>query len=176
MDNELFKQKLSEVAEWKQPKLSVTDIKESQSKGRRRGRPSNEEQYQQEHEEVFLDLFEGINPTQQPELVRVLIQPIDCPDCGQHCPTGRRKEIKLYKNLPRHVDHWRTRCVECKRYQHPDTKEFTIQPGPACQVFLNWAKAQYSARIKKARQDATQDTHKEDTGVIRKYPDTQHPL
>ena len=66
--------------------------------------------------------------------------------------------------------------MECKRYQHPDTKQFTIQPGPACQVFLNWAKAQYSARMKKARQDATEDAVIEDTGVIRKYPDTEDPL
>ena len=171
MDKELFKQRLSEVAEWQQPKLTASDIKQAGQKSRGRGRPSKESLYQQEHEEVFLDLFEGINPTQQPELVRVLVQAVDCPDCGQHCPNGRRKEIKLYKNLPRHIDHWRTRCVECKLYQHPDTKEFSIQPGPACQVFLNWAKAQYSARMKKAKQEV-----KEDSGVIRKYPDTMNPL
>ena len=174
MDEKLFREKLSQVAEWQQPKLSASDIKESQRKGRGPGRPSQEERYQEEHEEVWLDLFEGVNPTQQPELVRVMITPVDCPDCGQHCPTGRRKELKLYRNLPKHVDHWRHRCVECKRYQHPDTGEFSIEPGPASQVFLNWAKAQYSAKRRQARQELKEP--KEDTGVIRKYPDTLDPL
>jgi hypothetical protein len=63
MDKELFKQKLSEVADWHIPKLNETDIKESKRKGRGRGRPSVEDLYQQEHQEVFLDLFNGINPT-----------------------------------------------------------------------------------------------------------------
>lgn len=170
MDKELFKQRLSEVAEWQLPKLSPSDIKEAGQRNRGRGRPSKESLYQQEHEEVFLDLFEGVNPTMPPELVKVRDQPTTCKDCGQICTQPPRREIKLYRNLPKHVDHWRTRCVECKRYQHPDTKEFSIQPGPACQVFLNWAKAQYSARTKKIKQEI-----KEDTGVIRKYPDTMDP-
>jgi len=143
--------KLSEVAEFRMPKLTPSDIKISKQKARGKGRPTKEYLYQEEHEQVFLDLFEGINPTHTPELVKVKIQAIDCEDCGAHCPNGRQMELKFYSKAPNHVPHWRQRCKTCNKYKDPNTGEFTLPQGPACQVFLNWAKAEYSARNKQAK-------------------------
>jgi len=146
--------KLSEVAEFRMPKLSPSEIKISKQKARGKGRPTKEYLYQEEHEQVFLDLFEGINPTHTPELVKVKIQAIDCEDCGAHCPNGRRTEIKFYKAVPNHVAHRRDRCLTCNKYKDPNTGEYTLSQGPACQVYLNWAKGQYTARNKLAKKQS----------------------
>ncbi len=145
--------KLSEVAEFRMPKLSASEIKISKQKARGKGRPTKEEQYQEEHEEVFLDLFQGINPTHAPELVKLHIKPIDCEDCGAHCENGRQMEIKFYKAVPNHIAHRRDRCLTCNKYKDPNTGEFTLPQGPACQVYLNWAKSQFSLRNKQAKKD-----------------------
>lgn len=150
MDKELFKQKLSEVAEWSLPKLSVSDIKEAGQRSRGRGRPTKESLYQDAHEVEFLDLFEGHNPTMAPELVKVKPQPANCQDCGQECTEAPRREIKKYAQ-PHHKTHWRERCLACKRYRHPETGLFDVPAGPACQIFLNWAKRQYSLEKKQAK-------------------------
>lgn len=150
MDKELFKQKLSEVAEWSLPKLSPSDIKEAGQRSRGRGRPTKESLYQEAHEVEFLDLFEGVNPTMPPELVKVRDQPTDCGDCGKACSQPPRREIKFYSH-PNHKPHWRERCLACRRYRHPDSGLFEIEPGPACQIFLNWAKHQYSLEKKQAK-------------------------
>jgi hypothetical protein len=164
------------VAEWRQPKISISDVKRGEQKARGRGRPSSEELYQQEHEEVYAELFKGINPTHPPELVKMLIKPVDCEDCGRHCENGRQMEIKFYSATARHIAHRRTRCLVCNKYKDPNTGEFTLPQGPACQTFLNWAKGQYSLRNKKPPHEVKPQASKEDSGVIRKYPDTMDPL
>lgn len=147
MTKDEIKQKLAEVGEWRMPKVAITDLKEGQR--RARGRPRAEDRYQEEHEEVFLDMFNGINPTHQPELVKVNIQPVDCEDCGRHCETGRQMEIKFYYAQPRHIAHRRTRCLVCNKYKDPYTGLFTLPQGPASQVFLNWAAGEHTARKNK---------------------------
>jgi hypothetical protein len=175
--DELF-QKLSEVAEFRMPKLTASDIKISKQKARGKGRPSKEELYQDEHEEVFLDMFQGINPTMNPELVKVNVQPVDCEDCGRHCENGRQQEIKFYKKTVGHIAHRRTRCLTCNKYRDPNTGEYTLPQGPACQVYLNWAKAEFNARNKLAKAQGKPETKieiREPECVIRKYPDTLLP-
>ncbi len=152
MTKDELMQKLLEVAEFRMPKLNASDIKQSKQRAKGRGRPSTEDQYQDEHEQVFLDLFQGINPTHAPELVKVHIKPIDCEDCGRHCETGRKMEIKFYQEVPNHVAHRRTRCLECNRYRDPYTGEYTLPQGRAFQVYLNWAKAEFTARKKSTEQ------------------------
>jgi len=148
---ELF-QKLNEVAEWRMPKLSPSEIKISKQKTRGKGRPSLEEKYQEEHEEVFLDLFEGINPTMTPELVKLHIKPQDCEDCGIHLTESRQMNIKFYKETPTgHIAHWRRHCKNCNKYQDPYTKEYTLPQGPACQQYLNWAKSEFLLRNRLAK-------------------------
>lgn len=152
MTKDEIKRKLAEVGEWRMPKVAATDLKEGQR--RARGRPRAEDRYQEEHEEVFLDLFNGINPTMSPELVKLNIKPKDCEDCGLHLTVSREMEIKFYKAVSNHVAHWRYRCKTCNKYRDPNTGEYTLPQGPACQVFLNWAKAEYNARKKLDTKDS----------------------
>ena len=154
MTKDELKQKLSEVAEWRQPRISISDVKRGVQKARGKGRPSREEMYQEEHEEVFADLFKGINPTHRPELVKVYIKPVDCEDCGRHCENGRQMEIKFYPATHRQVAHKRQRCLVCNKYRDPNTGEYTLAQGPACQVFLNWANAELNARKNKNPTDS----------------------
>ena len=170
LTKEELKQKLAEVGEWRQPRISLSDVKRGAQRARGRGRPSSEQLYQEQHEEIFSDLFNGVNPTHAPELVKLHIKPVDCEDCGRHCENGRQMEIKFYKAVPNHIAHRRDRCMVCNKYRDPNTGLYTLSPGPAFQVFLNWSKSQFSAKNKKLRQDAV----KEDSGVITKYPDTMN--
>ena len=151
MTKDELEQKLAAVAEFRMPKLSQTVIEESKQKIRGKGRPSREEEYQEEHQEVFLDLFQGINPTHQPELVKMHIKPVDCEDCGRHCETGRQMEIKFYPATTRQTAHRRDRCVTCNRYRDPYTGKYTLTQGPASQIYLNWACAQWTAKKKQAK-------------------------
>ena len=144
MDKEEFQRKLNEVAEWQLPDVTAT----GEIKSPKRGRKTAEEQYQEEHEEVFLEMFDGKNPTMTPQLTKVKIAAVICPDCGIVCAEGRRCEIKYHMGNPKHVDHRRERCVECKMYRHPETGLFELPMGPAAQVYLNWAKRQYSLNLK----------------------------
>jgi len=146
MTKDEIKQKLAEVAEFRMPKISISDVKRGAQRARGRGRPSSDELYQQEHEEVFADLFKGINPTHAPELVKVNIKPVDCEDCGRHCESGRQMEIKFYRAMPKHIAHRRDRCLVCNKYKDPYTGEFTLPQGPACHTFLNWAASEFTAR------------------------------
>ena len=176
MTKDEIRQKLAEVAEFKMPKLTKSDIKVSKQRSRGKGRPSNEELYQEEHEEVFLDMFEGINPTHSPELVKVHIQPVDCEDCGRHCENGRQTEIKFYKKAVGHIAHRRDRCVTCNKYRDPNTGEYTLPQGPACQVYLNWAKAQFNARNKSVKTETKLSQPSDDHCIITKYSENPHQL
>jgi hypothetical protein len=152
MEDEEFKRRLSEVAEWHIPKLKDWEVDLAKQKARGRGRPTNEEQYQDEHEQIFLEIFNGVNPTYTPQVTKVKIQPTVCNDCGRHCPEGRRQEIKFY-NQPNHAPHRRERCLECNLYRDPDTGIYELKQGPAAQVFLNWAKREFNARKKPSNKD-----------------------
>jgi hypothetical protein len=83
-------------------------------------------------------------------------------------------EIKFYYAQPRHIAHRRTRCLVCNKYRDPYTGEFTLPQGPASQVFLNWAAGENTVKNKKPKQEVKPQTANEDSGVIRKYPDTMN--
>jgi len=151
MDEKTFRDKLSEVAEWRIPELKEWEVKEAKAKARGKGRKTNEEKYQEEHEELFMEIFNGVNPTHHIQLKEVKYVPETCPDCQKVCVKGRCQEIKFYNNNPGHINHRRIRCKECNLYQNPETGVFDIPQGPAAQIFLNWAKKQFSLRIKQAK-------------------------
>lgn len=122
MDQELFKQKLSEVAEWAQPKITKSDLKEARQ--RARGRRSREEQYQEEHEQVFTEMFDGVNPTVPLELKTVKAAPSQCDHCEQMVQGGAHIEKKLYVTGPKR--HWRERCLTCHKSRDPYTGQFNL--------------------------------------------------
>jgi Pyruvate/2-oxoacid:ferredoxin oxidoreductase delta subunit len=151
MDEKTFRDKLSEVADWKIPELKDYEVKEAKAKARGKGRRTNEEKYQEEHEAIFAEIFNGVNPTHHIQLLGVKNQSIVCPDCGILCPKGRVQEIRFHINNPGYINHKRIRCKQCKNYCHPETGQFDLPQGPAAQVFLNWAKSQYTLRNKLAK-------------------------
>jgi hypothetical protein len=130
MDNEEFKQKLSEVATWEIP-----DVTSGGNPKKKPGRPSAEDLYQQEHEEVFLDLFDGKNPTLHPVLTNVKVAGCMCDDCGKLCENGRKAEkSKYYTNRP----HWRARCLTCGLNQNPYTGEWDLTNETASPTWSRW--------------------------------------
>ncbi len=162
MDDKLFKQLLSQVADWQIPKLTETDLKLSKQSKRGRGRPTNEEQYQQAHEEIFLDLYNGINPTHPPQLLKLKNCSQICRDCGKECPNGHHKEKKLYEaNKKRH---WREKCVTCGLFQNPYTGKFDLPPGKSSVIWNSYVrdtKGVYNSKGNRAKEDA---------GIITFYP------
>lgn len=171
MDKELFKKRLSEVAEWEIPKLSQTDLKES--KRRARGRKSAEERYQEEHEQVFAKLFQGVNPTAPPVLLKVKSSACVCDDCGKECPNGRHKEKKLYETGKEKKRNWRERCVTCGLSQNPFTGRFELTISEAPHVwtdYLRERKGEYKS--KRSRSQLPPEGHE----VIRIYPEKPHEI
>jgi hypothetical protein len=131
MKEQEYKDKLAQVAEVTLPEVAGS----GHIKRPKRGRKSNEEVYQEEHEQVFLDLFDGKNPTLQPQLVNVKIQGCMCEDCGRFCEQGRRTEKKLFQtNHP----HWRERCLTCGMNQNPNTGQFDLPNKSAAAVWAGW--------------------------------------
>jgi len=135
MDDELFKKKLSEVAEWHIPTVSEGGFTKLP---KRRGRKTNEELYQEQHEEIFLELFEGKNPTVGPVVTKVHNQPTVCEDCDKICPNGRHKEQKFYKARRKGKDHWREKCLTCGLQKNPFTGDFDCNPQKAATYWYAW--------------------------------------
>jgi hypothetical protein len=140
MDDEEFRRRLSEVAEWKLPE---TPRETSLNQKKKRGRKSNEQRYEEEHEQVFLELFDGTNPTYAPMLTKIKYQPTTC-ECGRVCNNGCEKEAKLYQKKDK--CHWRWKCKTCGMTQDPYTGEFTLNAQKASLVwsaFLRETKGAY---------------------------------
>lgn len=147
MDDELFKQKLSEVAQWRMPS-TVTGTKSGEAKRpRKRGRPSAEDLYQEEHEQVFLEMFNGINPTFPLQLVKVKCQSTICEDCGKLCENGINKEKKQYESNK--IKHWRERCVTCGFCQNPYTGAFDLPSAKASMVWNSYLRETKGAYVSK---------------------------
>ena len=162
MKDEEFLAKLSEVALWKIPET----IQEQTANARKkRGRKTAEELYQEQHEQEFLEMFEGVNPSQAPMLLKVH-KACDCSDCGQHCPNGRQLTLKRHKSNGK--THWRPRCDTCGFSQDPNTQEFNLD-GTTSSVkwnnFLKDTKSTYKTAANLKRSE-----------TIRIWPDTKRPL
>jgi hypothetical protein len=162
MTNDEFKQKLSEVAEWKLPD---TPREASLNAKKKRGRKSAEEKYQDEHEEVFMELFEGTNPTYAPMLTRVKRCAVTC-ECGRICSNGCEKEAKLCQTKDKAV--WRWKCKTCGMTQDPYTGEYTLTAQKASIVWGEYLRKCNPVYVKIAERKEISNQE----GIIRKYPDT----
>lgn len=147
MDDKEFKQRLSEVAEWKIPDTS-REISPGLKK--KRGRKSEEDKYQEEHQEVFLEIFNGVNPTYAPVITKLKCQPVCCDDCGKICSEGRKVEAKHY--VTNGKPHWRKHCVTCEHFQNPYTGDFDINNGTENSItwtgYLKTPRAKYKPKAK----------------------------
>jgi hypothetical protein len=131
MNDQEYKEKLAQVAEWTLPKITGT----GNPKKIKKGRKTLEEQYQEAHEQEFIDLFDGKNPTVQPVITNVKVQGCMCDDCGRFCEQGRKTEITRYSsNRP----HWRERCVTCGMNKNPYTGAWDLTNKDASAHWANW--------------------------------------
>lgn len=123
MDDQEFRRRLSEVAEWHIPKT----VDRALDGRRRRGRPSIDEEDQDIN-----------NITVPPQLIKIKTQPQVCEDCHKICDQPRNIESRCFEEVG--IRHWRTRCLSCNLYRHPDTNEFTLNPSNSTMYFRQWCK------------------------------------
>lgn len=184
MDPELFKQRLTEVAEWQTPKLSITDIKDAQQRRRPRGRPTDEQLFQEQNLREFIEHFGDSNPTMPPELLKLKTQAETCAACGRHCESGRHLEKKIYE--ANRTRHWREKCVTCNRFQNPYTGEFDLDPSIASTKWNSYLRETKNARKTQGNPPKAKTNSMIQTGavviaedhreIIRIYPDRDPAL
>jgi hypothetical protein len=166
MTDEEFKKRLSEVAEWEIPKLSESEIKIAKQKARGKGRPTKEQLYQEEHEEIFLEIFNGINPTYTPVVTKVKHCAVDC-ECGRRCETGCQQEAKGYVDQGKR--YWRWKCKTCGMTKNPYTDKWDLDSQKASIVwnsFLRESKGVYQSKGNIIK----------DRGIIRSCDDIKQDL
>lgn len=163
MDDELFRKKLTEVAVWEIPKSNKDT---SVASRRRRGRRSNEELFQDEHEQQFLEEHGGINPTYPPNILSVKAQSCDCPDCGKVCANGRKVDYRLHQKNDKRV--WREHCMECRKFKNPFNGKFELT-GSAASIkfneFMRGSKMKYNTKANQERRRYMIE-HSDDKTVI----------
>ena len=151
MNQDEFKQKLSQVAEWEIPNVTCG----GNTAPKKRGRKSAEELYQQAHEAEFNDLHNGKNPTVSIALTKVKVASCVCEDCGRYCENGRRKEISQYQtNRP----HWRSKCITCGLNENPETGAFDLNQHQFNVAWSQWLRKTsdkpYAYKPKKEQKDS----------------------
>lgn len=130
MQNDKFLELLSKVATWEIP-----DVTRGGNPKKGPGRKSTEELYQEEHEEIFLDMFDGKNPTLHPLVTKIKVAACVCDDCGKFCENGRQKDITQYHtNRP----HWREKCLTCGMNENPETGKFDLHQKEFNYVWSQW--------------------------------------
>lgn len=147
MDEKLFLQKLSELAEWHRPQTgpqgfpSVRRGKEAHAIAK--PPPVTEEELNQMSDEEVEDYYDQLvkwresqpNESVPPEILKLRAPTEPCEACGKELTEHRRVECKKYDSAG---GHWRTRCVNCNLYQNPMTKEFSISQGASHQFFIDF--------------------------------------
>jgi hypothetical protein len=178
MKDEEFKQKLSEVAEWRfvlpEEALKLTSaVKKRYYKPKRVKPVIIEPELDLDSEEEPL-VVENTKPTIH--LVKPKIQAVDCQDCGQHCEHGRRKEIHFYYKGQHKLI--REKCITCQRHKDPYTNEFVLTPGKSNIVWHSYMKSVGGPRYQgnpnhyQFEDDGRLVEHIEtDEDIIRKYLD-----
>ena len=132
MDEKLFLEKLSELAEWHRPQTGPNGAASINKRARHPGPITQEELDEmsddeaQEYYDQLMAYKESLpNDDVAPEIVKLKPQPTTCDDCGKHCANGRRTESKISITG---VKHWRTKCLVCNLYKDPATNKFTLEP------------------------------------------------
>ena len=127
MRDDIFKQKLNEVAECYIEKDYQMDY-ELRKKIKNLS-----------DESADLVQIDGAHRTYPLAVKRLKIQACQCEDCGQICETGRKTEYKHYKTP---ASHWRKRCVTCNRWRNPETGEYDLTAATSVYHYNQWAQRQ----------------------------------
>jgi hypothetical protein len=135
MDENLFRAKLTEVAEWDIPLVS-SGGQDKSPKDRRRGpKPFEEKEWDlNEEESIGQPIKTGPNDTVPPRIIKIKHTPMPCDGCDQ-VVEGRVLEMRL---VAKPVTHWRERCNICKKMKNPFTNEFTIDGYNSSNVFKSY--------------------------------------
>lgn len=138
MDDQEFKRKLSEVAEWRIPD-TITDTVSGTTR-KRRGRPtkdtnicSDTEEHDDEDDNDDTSDTQEKNNTFPPQITKLKVCAQTCEDCGRHCENGRQIEKRVYDTNNKR--HWRQRCLNCDHYQNPYTGEFDLPRSTAAKTW-----------------------------------------
>ena len=92
------------------------------------------------------DQFNGINPTQPPELTKIKSCERQCPNCHKtvkgSCHTEKRFVVAAGK------PHWREHCLTCDFWRNPYTGQFDVKSGEAGLIWNQYLRASDEHRIK----------------------------
>ena len=150
MKEEDFKQRLSEVAEWRLQDFSDVPNPDTYrySKIREEKRLAREQIELDDDEEVEQDL----NLTTQErrlaiELVKIKVQACVCEDCGKICENGCQKQAKVHYGNGK--PHWRKRCLTCGMYHNPFTGKYDLKQGLVSATWVNWLRDGRRLRLPK---------------------------
>lgn len=165
MDEKLFLQKLSELAEWHRPQTGPQGFpsvkRGSERKQIEKPEPVTEAELDAMSDEAVEEYYERLvrwresqpNELVPPEIVKLKPPVNPCEDCGEQLSEHRRIECRKYDS---HGGHWRSRCVNCNRWQNPLTKEFDISQGASHQFFSSFHRpkkgayaSKYQPKVKK---------------------------
>ena len=133
MQEKDFKEKLSEVADWKTAEIKLDSSTKRRLKQVSRKNLDPEELYEIEHELAFYEINGGVNPSYPPTLLEVKVCDTPCDDCGKICKGGRKMQHKKFFKEGGSI--WRQKCVSCGMTQHPQTKEFNLDTYHANKVW-----------------------------------------
>lgn len=131
MDDEEFRRKLSEVAEWQIPMVGTATsrliIKYETDNNDDLDMDENEDDEEfassGDTNAGFIPARGNQNNSIPPVITKLKIAGTTCEDCGDYCANGRQKEKKLYQAEPKH---WREKCLTCGHWRHPVTGKFTL--------------------------------------------------
>lgn len=181
MKNEDFLNKLSEVAEWRQPRgqLDAEMIPRptrTAKNSKARSLTADLVEYPDDDEYRELPVEEQNFP---PMLLKVK-RACTCEDCGQHCPNGRTLDIRKHEHAGKKV--WRKRCSACESWQDPYTGEFNQNGVDNMQVWNKFLRGEAKEARKVLQQQAEEilaskiqgrdvDVVDDDQSVIVKYRD-----
>lgn len=131
MTDEEFKQKLSEVCEWKIPD-TPRETSLNQKRKRRKSSDIDDVNEDDDNEEQEVEVN---NSSYAPMIIKLKCLPVDCEDCGKVCENGRHIENKFHKtNRP----HWRKRCVTCDKVENPETGKIDVSTAKSASVWADY--------------------------------------
>jgi hypothetical protein len=136
MDENLFRAKLTEVAEWDIPLVSSGGA-DKKPTDRRRGPKSYEELEWEDNEEdsIGKEIKTGPNDSVPPRILKIKHEPKACEDCDR-VVTDRVVEIRIVSNPKPHL---REKCNACRKTRNPFTNEFDLEGFSSGNVFKSYA-------------------------------------
>jgi hypothetical protein len=162
MDNEEFLRKLTEVSDWHRPMLGPNGCYSVNKNAKARIPPPQitEEELNDMTDEEVQDYYDELvawretqpNDSVQPVIKQVKNQPVDCEDCGVHCPNGRHTE---HKQCITGKKHWRHKCVTCGLYKNPMSGKFDVTPQQSHGFFASYyreKKGVYASKFQTPRE------------------------